>query len=376
MRRLRIAMVGLRGLPATYGGIERHVEELGSRLAERGHEVTVFCRPDYTSERGVYRGMRLVPLPTASSKHLEATVHSAIAAAATVGRGYDIVHFHALGPGLFSPIPKLLTRAGVVQTIHGLDDQRSKWGGGAQQVLGLARRLSARVPDEVVVVSEELRRVYQDEHGRRTTYVPNGAPQVSLREPGEVLVRLGLQAGRYLLFLGRLVPEKDPALLLRAFARVETDQRLVLVGGSSHTDDYAQTLSELAQQDPRVVMAGYLYGDDLTEVMSSAGLFVQPSLLEGLPITLLEAAAFELPVVVSDIAPHQEVVPVSGPGRRVFPAGELDGLAEALRAELTAPEASRVGGLALSADVRKRYDWDDATERLERVYRAAARRSR
>lgn len=368
MRQLKIAMVGLRGLPATYGGIERHVEEIGARLVDRGHSVTAFVRPDYSAGTTSHRGVRCVSLPTVKEKHLEATVHSAVASLATVGRGYDIVHFHALGPGLFSPIPKYLTRAKVVQTIHGLDDQRGKWGGGAQKVLRLARATSTRVPDELVVVSRELQRVYREEHTRDSVYIPNGHPEPRRMPAGPVLDRLGLEPKGYLLFLGRLVPEKDPLGLIEAFASVETNLKLVIVGGSSNTDEYVGRLHRAAERDPRVVMPGYLFGDELAEVMTHAQVFVQPSLLEGLPITMLEAAAYGLPVVASDIPAHREIIIMDGPGRRTFSAGDPLSLSEALRAELSDPLGGSLGASSLTAEVAAHYNWDKATDALEDLY--------
>lgn len=387
---MRIAMVGLRGLPATFGGIEKHVEELGRRLAERGHEVTVYCRPNYAGDLdlptdadyvppagrrpGRYRGMTLRNLPTVQGKGVEAFVHSGLASASTIGRGFDVVHFHALGPGLFAPIPKFLTGAGVVQTIHGLDDERSKWGGLGTRLLQAGRWVSTRVPDEVVVVSRELGRVYAERHHRATVYIPNGAPTVTPIPPGPTLARFGLDAGHYALFVGRLVPEKCPDLLIRAFREVPGDARLVIVGDTANTRGYTSELQKLAAADPRVVMTGYLFGAELGEVMTSAGVFVQPSTLEGLPITLLEAAAYERPVVVSDIAPHLEVVGSSAPGHRVFPDGALGELTAAVAAELADPAAGADGGRELAKAVRAHYDWDAATDQLIEVYRRAARR--
>lgn len=314
--RLRIAMIGQRGLPATYGGIERHVEELGARLADRGHEVVAFCRPGYSDCPGSeHRGVRLVQSWTLPTMHLEAFVHSGTSTLATLGRGFDIVHFHALGPGIFSPVPKLLSRAKVIQTIHGLDDQRAKWGRGAQRVLEAGGWISGRVPDEVVVVSRTLQAHYLDVHGRQAHYISNGVPVVSRRPLSDEVRSLGVEEGRYVLFVGRMVPEKDPASLINAFRQVDTDMRLVMVGGTSFTDSYVEELESAAAQDPRVVMAGFRYGEDLTGLFSHAALYVQPSLLEGLPISLLEAAAYGLPVLVSDIAPHQEVVGSPSPGR-------------------------------------------------------------
>jgi glycosyltransferase involved in cell wall biosynthesis len=180
----RIAMVGQRGLPATYGGIERYVEEIGTRLVQRGHRVDVFCRPNYTPrDMTSYRGVRLINAPTIPQKQLEAFVHSAASTFSALGRGYDVVHFQALGPGLFTVVTRLLSKAAVVQTIHGLDDRRDKWGGGTQRVLRLGGWLSARVPNEVVVVSHELADHYLAVHGRQTTYIPNGVPKPTPRAP-------------------------------------------------------------------------------------------------------------------------------------------------------------------------------------------------
>lgn len=388
---MKIAMVGLRGLPATFGGIEKHVEELGSRLVAEGHEVTVFCRPSYAADPaaipaefgyvpakgrhpGRYRGMTLRNLPAPEGKGLEAFVHSGLAAMASVGRGYDVVHFHALGPGLFSPIPKYLSRAGVVQTIHGLDDERSKWGRGAKALLGTGRAFSHRVPDEVVVVSQDSANTYSELHGRDTIYIPNGGPAVKKVAPGATLNRFGLEPGRYVMFLGRLVPEKDPALALEAFAALDTDLRLAIVGDSANTDTFTADLRARAAKDPRVVMTGYVYGDDLSELLTSAALFVQPSKLEGLPITLLEAAAYELPVVVSDIPPHLEVVGDSGPGHRVFPVTDAAAFADAMAGELADLDAAKAAARTWSAEVAAHYDWDLATQQLLAVYRRAARR--
>ena len=379
LRPLRIAMVGQRGLPATFGGIERHVEELGARLVERGHDVVVYSRPHYTGDRTMveHRGMRVVQLPTVRRNGAEAFVHSGLASAATVGRGYDVVHFHALGPGLFSPMVRGLTRAAVVQTIHGLDDERAKWNGPAQRLLRLGGRLSARVPHEVVVVSQDLERHYRDQHGRDATYIPNGVPEPLTTSAALIRERFGLQDRGYVLFLGRLVPEKDPEILLRAFRRVPTDLRLVIVGDSSNTDEYTAMLRQLGSLDDRVLFAGFQYGETLAALLGHAALFVQPSCLEGLPITLLEAAAYGRPVVVSDIPPHVEVVGAPGPGRMLFECRREESLVEALQWSLKDPDQVMAGAAELHKDVVRRYSWDRATDELEETYlRAMAARSR
>ncbi|MEQ7845641.1 glycosyltransferase family 4 protein [Nocardioides kribbensis] len=372
---LRIAMIGQRGLPARAGGVERHVEEIATRLAARGHHVTVYCRPGY-AERTTrsYHGVHLASLPTVRHAGGEAFVHSALSALVAAGAHLDVVHYHALGPGLFSPLTRSLSRAAVVQTVHGLDDQRDKWGGGAQRVLRAGRTLSAHVPDEVVVVSRALAEHYRDELGRYTTYIGNGVPVVPAADLG-LLAGLGLRPGGYVAFVGRLVPEKDPLGLVRAFRDVATDQRLVLVGDSSHTDAYVEQLRAAAALDPRVLLVGYQYGAHLTALQAGATLVAQPSLLEGLPIALLEAAAHARPVVASDIAPHLEILGGSAPGRAVFRAGDGDDLRRVLQSELDRPAATRQAGAdQLRADAVRRYDWDVATDLLEAVYRRARAR--
>jgi glycosyltransferase involved in cell wall biosynthesis len=382
-RPLDIAMIGQKGLPATFGGIERHVEEIGWRLAARGHKVRVYCRNSYGEFGGSdYRGMELRVVPTVASKHLDAIVASATSTGLAMAARSDIVHFHALGPGLMAPLPRYLSRAGVVLTVHGLDHQRGKWGRGAQALLGSAHWMSGRVPKRTIVVSRDLQQHYRTEFGRSTDYIPNGVDDPPVLPPCRIVSELGLEPGRYALFVGRLVPEKAPDQLIRAFGAVPGDRKLVIVGDSSFSQDYTDHLKELARRDPRVVFTGFAFGDLLSELYRHAGVFVQPSLLEGLPITLLEAASYGVPVVTSDIAPHLEVMgPVSGPGRRTFPTGDVAALTQALTAALagTAPDcaayrAERDGADDLRKEVLAGYNWEDATDQLERLYLSVAPR--
>jgi len=364
-------MIGQRGVPASFGGVERHVEELGARLAERGHEVVVFCRHGYgDDEPTTYRGMELVHVRTVDSKHLESIVASATSTLGTIGGGFDIVHFHAVGPGLFSPFARLLTQARVVQTIHGLDGERAKWGRLASVLLRFGTWLSARVPDATIAVSKALQDAYRERYRRETVYIANGTPEAEPRAARGITERWGLTNGSYVLAVGRLVPEKAPEHLLAAFADVPGDVRLVLAGGSSHTDEYVADLEARAAADPRVIMAGYVYGTELEELYSNAAVFVLPSLLEGLPLTLLEASSYGCPIVASDIPPHLEVIGASGPGARLFPAGDIHQLTKAITETLQAPpEEERAGADALSERVRTTYSWDTAAAETDALYR-------
>jgi glycosyltransferase involved in cell wall biosynthesis len=370
--RLKIAMLGTRGLPATFGGVEHHVEQIGARLVERGHEVTVYSQSGYTGRRWwrrsvEHRGMRVVTLPTLPVRGFEALAHSALGTMRAMASGHDVFHYHAVGPGLLAPLPRYGAPGAVVQTIHGLDADRAKWGGGAQSVLRLGTWLSARVPDRTTVVARGLVDHFAARYGREVVHVPNGVTVKTAREP-DLIRRHGLHGGDYVLHVGRLVPEKRTDLLVKAFAALPTDQKLVIAGGSSHTDEYAAEVHRLAAADPRVVLTGYVYGAELDELYTNATAFVQPSALEGLPLSLLEAVGSGLPTVVSDIEPHLEVVGSDRPGSRVFRDGDVAGLALALDTVLTDPQAERSAVAGLRSDTLRTYDWERCVDLLESLY--------
>jgi glycosyltransferase involved in cell wall biosynthesis len=367
--RLRIAFIGLRGVPASEGGIERHVEELGARLADRGHEVTVYCRTNYVSERPpTYRGMNLRYVPAIGTKHMDFIAHSAASSVLVLGKRADIVHYHALGSGLVAPLPRYLSRSKIVLTVHGLDYARQKWTGLAKVALKAGERLSACVPHATITVSQALADHYAARLGRKADYIPNGMPVADMRPRGGAAARLGLGDRPYFLFVGRLVPEKAPDLVIKAFSHVPGDMRLVLAGSSGFTDAYAAGLREAAAADPRVIMPGGVYGAELSELFSNAAAFVNASSLEGLPITLLEAIAHRAPVIVSDIAPHLEVVGGDGAGHRVVSQGDVEALAAAMTQTLAAQEEARAGAHVLAQSAASRYSWDAVADATEAVY--------
>lgn len=371
-RPLRIAMVGQKGLPATYGGVEHHVEEIGRRLAQRGHRVTVYNRRSYGEPPPVpYLGMNIQAAPTVASKHLDAIVHSASSTALALASPCDVVHYHALGPGLIAPLPRYASRSGVVQTVHGLDQERGKWGRGARSILELAHWLSARVPDETVVVSRALRDHYLERFGKQVHYIPNGMTQP---EPvaSDGLAELGVTPQQYVLYVGRIVPEKAVAELLEAYRGIDSSVKLVVAGDSSFTDDYNGRVRRMAAQDPRVVLAGYTFGDRLNCLYQHARLFVQPSLVEGLPLTLLEAVSHALPVVASDIPPHLEVLDPSGsgpgPGHEFFSVGSVDSLRQTINRALVDVPGLSADLCRFRSTLLDEYNWDRATDELEQVY--------
>ena len=219
---MKIAMIGQKGMPATYGGVERHVQELACRLAKRGHEVSVYCRMHYTRVRGHHLGVHLIRHPSIRTKHFDAMSHCAVATVDSLFREFDIIHYHALGPSLFASLPRLAGKKTVV-TVHGLDWQREKWGKFAQWFLRHCEQPAVRFPDATIVVSKTLKRYFSERHNMKTTFIPNGTPIPELREPNK-LRQFGLDSGRYILFVGRLVPEKGCHFLVEAFSRLDTDE--------------------------------------------------------------------------------------------------------------------------------------------------------
>lgn len=368
-RPLRIAMVGLRGIPATHGGVERAVEQLAVELAGRGHAVTVYARTGYCETRAPeYRGVRMRYLPEVDTKHLEAPSHTVLAVLdALRSREFDVIHFHATGPGMFSVLPKLAGVPSVV-TVQGLDYRREKWGTVASAVLKLALRVTATAADQTIVVSRALERELRERYDAAPVYSPNGIDPSELDavEPVD-----GLEAGRFLLFLGRLVPEKGVHTLLEAFRGVDTDLPLAIAGGGTHTSEYVQQLERTAAADPRVRMLGPVYGAQKAWLLSSARLFVQPSTLEGLPIAVLEASAGARPCVVSDLPEHLEIVGDDGaPCATTFHAGDAASLTDALTRALAMDDGDAVGqGRALRDRVLERYRWPAIADTTEEVYR-------
>lgn len=376
---MRIAMVGQKGIPARYGGVERAVEELSACLVERGHEVTAFNRRE-DGDVGVtmHRGIRLVPVRATDGKYSGNLTQSFSSVLRVLRPEYDIVHFHAMGPSLFAPLARLGSARAVVSTIQGRDDQRAKWNWAAKALLSVAAWSSAKVPHEVIAVSRQLQRELERDFGRTAHHIPNGVT-IGDRPTGgpvtDVAERLGLDGARYFLGVGRLVPEKAMDDAIRALGKTDLDVRLVIVGGSSHTTDFVARLEGLAADDDRIVLAGPVYGEEVDDLFAGASAFVMPSRLEGLPLALLEAISYRLPTIVSDIPPHLEVVGQDGPGSRVFEAGDVDALARSM--ELTVADLPCVSSICRENEqrIREEYSWECITSLTEDVYRRALKRA-
>lgn len=368
---MKIAMIGQKGIPATYGGIERHVEEIGSRLVERGHQVTVFSRFHYTKRGGPYLGMENLRLPSIRTKHLDAISHCAAATAYTLLRKFDIVHYHALGPSIFSGLPRLAGRRTVV-TVHGLDWQRGKWGKFASGFLRFCERPAVTFPDETIVVSRTLAEYFERRHHAATHVIPNGTNPGNFR-PANRIKRWGLDRSRYILWVGRLVPEKGCHYLIEAFRQIDTDAALVMAGGSSFSDTYVQSLERLRDGDERIKMVGYVYGDVLEELWSNAYLVVQPSILEGLSIALIEALSYGRCVIASDIPENLEVVEDSAV---TFKSRDIPDLRAKLQLCLEQPDLVASTAARCRQLAEEKYSWPRLVEATEKVYEQALKHGR
>lgn len=374
---IRVTWIGLRGIPSIQGGVETHAEQLCPRLQERGFAMTVVGRAPYLNPEAPrsFRGVRIVPLWSPRRASLEAILHSVLATlhAGLIDRP-DILHIQAIGPALVTPLARLLGLK-VVVTHHGPDYDRQKWGRLARSALRLGERWGMRWSHRRIVISRGIEKAVEREHGVACDVIPNGANVVGeVPAPGQQLQRLGLKARRYVVLVSRLVPEKRHLDLLRAFLKASPPGwHLVFVGRADHESDYSSEVLTAAAQDPegRVVCAGFLSGSALAEVFGNAGLFVLPSSHEGLPIALLEALSYGLPVLASDIGPNLEV---GLPSESYFPLGDVDALARAITRRV-ADGWSESAAEERKAFVRSRFDWQAIADRTSEVYGALTKRA-
>ena len=312
---LRIAMMGHKRVPSREGGIEIVVEELCTRMVNHGHKVTCYNRTGHhvsgscydVDKKKEYKGIKLKHVPTLEMKGLAAVSSSFFASLYCAFGRYDVVHIHAEGPAEFSWIPKMLGKR-VVVTVHGLDWQREKWKNGfGSKFIKKGEKNAVKYADEIIVLSKDVQNYFKDIYGRETRFIPNGVNRPELLEADE-LKQYGLTKDSYILFLGRLVPEKGLRYLIKAFKEVKTDKKLVIAGGASDTDAFAAELKELARGDDRIIFTGFVQGKILEELYSNAYIYTLPSDLEGMPLSLLEAMSYGNCCLVSDIEECASVV--------------------------------------------------------------------
>ncbi|NUO09644.1 MAG: glycosyltransferase family 4 protein [Candidatus Brocadia sp.] len=370
---LKICVLGTRGFPQIQGGVESHCENLYPHLVKKGCKVIVFTRKPYVNTPfDTYQGVKLIPLFSTKNKLLEAFLHTFVGIFAARMFSPDILHIHAIGPSLFIPVARLLGLK-VIMTNHGPDYQRKKWGKLAKSVLKLGEILGSKWANGIICISESIGNRIKEKYKKDVSVIPNGVTIPEILYTEVALKKYTLQKGKYLLAVGRFVPEKGFHDLIEAFNQFSSlnsqpsteNWKLVIVGRADHEDKYSVDLKEKASKNKKIVLTGFLKGVPLHELYSNAGLFVLPSYYEGLPIVLLEAMSYGLSCIASDIPANKNVELC---GNRFFKAGDINALCTKIKEFIDNPlteegKSKQVGMIA------EKYNWERISEKTMKVYR-------
>ncbi len=370
---MKIAMFGHKRVPSREGGVEIVVEELSTRMVAQGHQVSCYNRRGHhvsgaqvdTEKTGAFKGVRIRDVWTVDRKGLAAMTSSLSAAFRTAFSKADVVHIHAEGPAFMSWLPKLFGKR-VIVTVHGLDWQRGKWKHGfASKYIHAGEWMAVHCADEIIVLSRNVQNYFRETYGRETVWIPNGVSKPERMKADDTLRGLGVEKDGYILFLGRLVPEKGIHYLIDAYKKIKTDKRLVIAGGTSGTDDYIRRLKEQAQDDERILFTGFIQGKELEALYGNAYVYVLPSDVEGMPLSLLEAMSYGNCCLVSDIPECTEVVEEHA---AVFKAGNVDDLRSQLQSLCDDP--TRVARYRENAGdfITQKYNWDDVARKTLELY--------
>jgi len=365
-------MIGQKGIPATSGGVERHVEELAKELTKIGHEVLVYARAWYTPKSVKnYQGIRVIHTAGINSKHLDAITHTFTATVNAIRQKPDVIHFHGVGPSLISWLPRLISpRIKVVATFHSMDRYQYKWGKIAKCFLSLGEKFICLFPHATITVSRGLYHYCLNQYHKLTTYIPNGVPVWDNEKHTDKLMPFHLTPQKYLLTVSRLIKGKGAHYLISAWKTIKAQNptaleglKLVIVGDGS--ENYLNELYAQANGDRDIVFTGNRQGDELKALFANTTLFIHPSENEGLPLSVLEAMSFAKPVLVSDIPGHQEIIHDS---HFWFPTADVQSLANKITELINQPELLKSAGNANREIVAQHYSWKDIAEKTEKVY--------
>ena len=370
--KLSVAMLGHKRIPSREGGVEIVVEQLSTGLVREGHAVTCYNRKGHhvggsqfdTQELNQYNGIKIKTVPTLDKKGLAAMTASATAAIACAFGKYDVIHFHAEGPCAMLWLPRLFGKR-CIATIHGLDHQRSKWGKLAKTYIMMGEKCAARRAHEVIVLSKNVQDYFMDTYGRKTHFIPNGVDRPEKRSPQQITEAFGLQGEDYILYLGRIVPEKGLTYLVNAFKQVKTDKKLIIAGGASDTAEFFSQLKALAADDPRIQFVGLVQGQLLEELYSNAYLYVLPSDLEGMPLSLLEAMSYGNCCLTSDIPECTQVTEDHGVS---FHKSDIDDLQKQLQMLCDEPQTVQTYKEQAADYICEKYSWEQVTRQTLNLY--------
>lgn len=371
-------MIGQKGIPAHAGGVERHVHDLSLELAGRGFEVLVYSREWYVKGRKAPKYVKQVITPSVNTKHLDTITHTLTSTIAAIREGVDVIHYHGVGPSLLSWIPRIFApKVRVVNTFHSIDRKHKKWGFLARTALTIGEFSASRFAHKSIAVSETIQQYARDVFGGDLEYIPNAVNVVPKTRTSKILKQFGLEKKGYVLMVSRLIEHKGAHYLIDAWKtlkqvnpEITKGKKLVIVGDGHHTDDYVKSLHELANGNEDIVFTGFQSGANLKELFSHTELFVHPSDNEGLPIVVLEAMSYGLPMLVSDIVEHRNLI--RNPEHR-FKAGSVSSLAKNLKEFLTKSENSlNKIGTENKRVIKREFTWDVVTESVVEVYKGDA----
>ena len=373
-------MIGHKFIPSRDGGVEVVVGNLAPHLVELGYDVTCYNRTNSQFKKvrkngelqQAYRGVHLIWTPTVNRRGLAAMSSSIIASVMAAFSRFDLIHYHTEGPCVLCWLPRLLGKK-VVVTVHGLDHQRQKWGRLASAYIMMGEKAAVRHANGIIVLSKGVQTYFREKYGRETVLIPNGIDPAELRPAELIQERFGLVSQGYILFLGRLVPEKGIHYLIEAYQKLHTDKKLVIVGGTSDTDDYVQRLYAMAGNSSSIIFTGFQEGLAAEELFSNAFLYVLPSDLEGMPLSLLEAMNYGCCCVTSDIGECADVLDGSG---FTFPRGNVEALRETLQDLCDHPDKAAAKRGEARKVVSSKYTWQDITAQTAAFYERFLQRSR
>ncbi len=358
---MKIAIVGTRGIISSYSGVEASVAEIVKRLDKKNYKITVYCwtqKANKDAGSNTYKDVRLIFVPTIETKHFATILQTFISTIHAMFSGNDIIHFHCLGPSLFSFLPRLFGKKTIV-TIHALDWKRKKWGSLSRLFLKLCEYPALFFPHRTIVVSKTLKNYFENKFGKTVYYIPNGV-SFDADPPGDDRYP---ENGRYILFVGRLVPEKGVHYLIKAFSELNTDFKLIIAGEPSFTGKYLKHLKEISGENVR--FTGFVEKNILKDLYQRAYLFILPSDVEGLPVSLLEAMRYGKCVLTSDIP---ECVEATGGNGIYFKAGDYLDLKDKLKHLINNPDLIREKGVILRKWVFETYQWDKIAEGIGQIY--------
>jgi glycosyltransferase involved in cell wall biosynthesis len=364
---MKIAYIVLKGMPLG-GGIEKYTEEVGSRLAVKGHEVIVYTMRHYGAKCGFYKGMRIKTVPTLKSRNFEKITASF---AATIkhcveDNRADIVHYHAFGPAMFNFIPRFLGRKVVVQG-HGLEWKRSRWGHAGRLFLKLSEIPSVKFPHIITVVSQVQKEYLLKRYGKESIYIPTGVNPSHIEKPELIRQQYGLYGGDYIFFAARLVREKGAHYLIEAYKRIKTDLKLVIAGDAKHEESYKIELLNLIKGDKNIIFTGFVTGKMLHELFSNCYIFVLPSEIEGLPTVLFEALSYGNCCLVSDIPENLEALNNLG---YTFKNKNVNELSEKLVYLINNPDVVKAVKVPTKKYIVENFLWDKIADRFEGLYKS------